>query len=170
MTQSKQAVWHIASSWLRPDRYGRRSPSDWLHHPKLLGSCGRKCLCFYRCWALRNIWIKTPPQSAGRGDPHGGAAGVSGPGFDDALFAPLAAVDWYCGACDGAFCRARGSTTARAASLWLVVLRPRHWLHDDVIGSGDGVRLNDRLAAESVVRPALCNTAPRYDLGKLHDW
>ncbi len=42
-------------------------------------------------------------------------------------------------------------------------LRPRHRLHDDGIGPGDDIRLADRPAANSMVRPALCDTLVRYD-------
>jgi putative ABC transport system ATP-binding protein len=44
--------------WSKAERSERRSPSGKLHPSNLLGTCGRKCLCFYRCWPLDNIWAE----------------------------------------------------------------------------------------------------------------
>src|SRR5256886_17450050 len=51
----------------------------------------------------------------------------------------------------------------------MVVLRTGHWLHDGVIGSCNGLCPRNRAAAKSLVRPTLCDTAPRYDFRQLHD-
>ena len=47
--------------------------------------------------------------------------------------------------------------------------RVGHRLHDDVVGSGDGLRLDSHAAAEPLVRSTLCDTAARHDFGQLHD-
>ena len=49
------------------------------------------------------------------------------------------------------FCRARGGTAAGAAALWLVVLRVGYRLHDDVVGSSNGLRVDHGPAAEFLV-------------------
>src|SRR5690242_19774962 len=124
---------------------------------------------FIQCHPFDDIWAKSSSQPAGRGNPHGGAADTSGPGVDDAFFGRLAAVDRDRCVCDGAVCRTRSSTTTRAAALRLVVLRVGHRLYDDVVGSGDGLRLIGRAAPKCLVRPTLCDTAARHDFGQLYD-
>src|SRR5262249_31162511 len=146
---SKRSASRIGSSWSAINRFGRRSLNVQLYRAKLLGTCGGKCLYCYRCRPLDHIWTKSSSEPAGRGNPHGGAADAGGPGVDDALLARLTAMDRYYCIWDGAFCRARGSTAPGAATLWLVVLRVGHQLHDDVVGSGDSLRLINRPAAKS---------------------
>src|SRR5215471_2912728 len=169
MMPSRPSVSRVGSSWLKADRSGKRSPNGKLHSPELLGTCRSKCPYFYQCRPLDNIWAKSSSQPGSRGNPHGGAADISGPGVDDAFFGRLAAVDRDRCVGDGALRWARGSTAAGPAALWLVVLRVGHRLHDDGVGSGDGLRSIGRVAAKSLVRSTLCDTAARHDFGQLYD-
>ena len=51
--------------------------------------------------------------------------------------------------------------------LWAGGPTARYWLHDGVIGGGDGLCPPNRAAAKSLVRPALCNTASGHDFRQL---